>query len=116
VNGAVKTVDTVGTNRLTPAAADTVHIAEFQHRLPADALGIVTPAAVQVAALEKNGGADTGAVIGTEFLDVENRCGGGGKRGMIHAWAPPFFFDFIIWRKKSNGKRKTGLIQSDQAG
>ena len=70
----------------------------------------MAPGAVQMTALEENGGTDTRSVIGTEFLDMKNRCGGGGQSCEIHG-DTSFFFDFITVPPKCNRERKTGLIQ-----
>ena len=72
-----KTVDTVGAEAFAPAAGCAVHGAVLQHRQGRESLRIVTPGAAQVAALQKHRGADSGAVVGAEFLNIEN-CGGRG--------------------------------------
>jgi hypothetical protein len=72
-----ETVYTVGADCLAPAAADAVQIAVLEDRIPGNSLGIMAPGTVQMTSLQKDAGADPGAVIEAEFLNIEYRAGNG---------------------------------------
>ena len=92
----------IGTDCHALTAEDAVHGFEFQQGSLGQAFRIVTPGTAQVAALQKDGGADPGAVIGAEFLDIEYQTGGIGRMAGFHKRPSFLFLDFIISERKYN--------------